>query len=339
LEKCRFCGGELSFVVATNSFVVQRCAFCDLFLTKSFVSRRAHNLQFYNRGWHIMARLSEKRVVKEKKAMIERIRAAGAPHDGELLEIGPGAGQALHVARRIGYRVTGIDVNPLNCRQIQERWGIRVICGPAEDYPFQPESFDVIVMSQVIEHMERPDVLIKKLSRLLKPGGCLHIDTPCPRNFLTFLFGWRVGSSFGLDHVTLFTPSSLRSLLGRFGLRRGAGRFYLSSLSLADMLLFGAWSVLTKRWIYDEETAKRELLDAWQSQPPPPRDTDARRAPHPPDECRESRLHCAAQIAFWILRRAFASLLSPWWPLARKSLSRRRGLPLFEMQALKPSST
>jgi SAM-dependent methyltransferase len=284
-----------------------------------------------------MARLSERRILREKRAMIERIRAAGAPQDGRLLEIGPGAGEAMHVARRMGYQVTGIDLNPLNCRGIEERWGIKVICARAEDYPFQPESLDVIVMSQVIEHMERPDLVIKKLSRLLKPGGCLHIDTPCPRNFLTFLFGWKVGSSFGLDHATLFTPSSLKSLLAQFGLHCGAGHSYLSSLSFADMLLFGAWSVLTKRWIYDEETAKRELLDPGESERLQPPNMDARRAPSAGGECREGWLHCAAQIAFWMLRRAFAVLVSPWWPLARKSLSKQEWLPLFEMQVLKPA--
>lgn len=45
-------------------------------------------------------------------------------------------------------------------------------------YPFADDSFDVIEASHVLEHLDRPFVVMKELHRILKPGGLLHLKVP-----------------------------------------------------------------------------------------------------------------------------------------------------------------
>ena len=45
-------------------------------------------------------------------------------------------------------------------------------------YPFEDRSFDLIEASHVIEHLDRPFVVMKELHRILKPGGRLHMMVP-----------------------------------------------------------------------------------------------------------------------------------------------------------------
>ena len=45
-------------------------------------------------------------------------------------------------------------------------------------YPFSDNSFDEIFAKHIIEHLDKPEVLIKEIFRLLKPGGTAFIETP-----------------------------------------------------------------------------------------------------------------------------------------------------------------
>jgi ubiquinone/menaquinone biosynthesis C-methylase UbiE len=76
--------------------------------------------------------------------------------------------------------------------------------GDAEALPFADASFDVVVMSEVIEHLLRPERAVWEISRLLKPGGVWIMTTnnasEVPlRSPLTHLFAW-IEKGLGVDH-------------------------------------------------------------------------------------------------------------------------------------------
>ncbi len=79
------------------------------------------------------------------------------------------------------------------------------------------DEFDVITISHVIEHAHDPLSILKASYRLLKPGGCLWIETPNIQSYSHARFGrfWR-----GLEpprHLTIFNDDSLRTSLSRAG--------------------------------------------------------------------------------------------------------------------------
>lgn len=96
----------------------------------------------------------------------------------EVLEVGGGQG-GLTALLYPQAQITNIDLDPkyanAPCNQ-QEK--VRFICGDATNLPFDNESFDVVTMFDVIEHVPDDRKAISEALRVLKPKGFLLISTP-----------------------------------------------------------------------------------------------------------------------------------------------------------------
>jgi SAM-dependent methyltransferase len=120
----------------------------------------------------------------------------------------------------------GCEISPSAVRYARETLGLtNVICGRLEDVDFPHSSFDIITMWDVIEHILRPDPLLKHCNALLREGGMCFIRTP---NIYSHLFRARLkkllrGVKPGVvylqarDHLHHYSMSSIRSLLERNG--------------------------------------------------------------------------------------------------------------------------
>jgi methionine biosynthesis protein MetW len=100
--------------------------------------------------------------------------------EARFLDVGCGDGEfALKVAERIGTRqVFGLDVARENVERAKAR-GIDCCEADLErKLPFEDESFDVVCVNQVIEHLSDTDALAKEVYRVLKPGGYAVTCTP-----------------------------------------------------------------------------------------------------------------------------------------------------------------
>jgi hypothetical protein len=71
---------------------------------------------------------------------------------------------------------------------------------------------------EVIEHAPDPGEIVRLCNNLLKPGGVLFVTTPSVRNIPSRRFPSHAPHFTGPSHVSLFTETALRELLGRFGL-------------------------------------------------------------------------------------------------------------------------
>ena len=94
-----------------------------------------------------------------------------------MLEVGCGeAGMAAEMAAH-GVDYQGIDLDPRPIEAAHSR-GIET-CRVGDVMSYAEEvKFDVIFMSQVLEHITRPRELLAKVGALLKPDGILHLDVP-----------------------------------------------------------------------------------------------------------------------------------------------------------------
>lgn len=93
-----------------------------------------------------------------------------------ILEIGCFPPQALLLPLRQNYRVTGIcsDFEPVDLPDVH------TLNIETDAFPFKPNSFDLVLLCEVIEHMTNypPTLLLAKIHTILKPGGHLLITTP-----------------------------------------------------------------------------------------------------------------------------------------------------------------
>ena len=145
----------------------------------------------------------------------QRLRS---PDPLRVLDAGCGDGYWLsRLSRLPGMRLTGVDYNPLRvARAKQAAPGARVLVGDLTALA-PGEVFDVILFSQVIEHVVDDVGLLRSLRRFVDPKGCLILGTPnegSPRHQRTIQ---ELGSSFKTDHVHFYTESEITGKIGDAG--------------------------------------------------------------------------------------------------------------------------
>lgn len=96
-----------------------------------------------------------------------------------FLEVGCGLGYFSNKAFKLGAKVTGIDIGPklvsIN-KKLTPRGTFKV--ASASKLPFRNNSFDLVLSTEVIEHVDKQKEALKEMSRVLKKGGILVITTP-----------------------------------------------------------------------------------------------------------------------------------------------------------------
>lgn len=136
---------------------------------------------------------------------------------GSLLDVGCGNGRYLRTMRSLGWQVEGVELNRQSaefCRSTQ----LSVHNGDLASAQFPSASFDVITARHVIEHIPAPHQFMAELARLLKPGGCLVVETPNFGSLGWALFGTKWYATGIPYHLMLFSPGNLALLAGRHGL-------------------------------------------------------------------------------------------------------------------------
>jgi 2-polyprenyl-3-methyl-5-hydroxy-6-metoxy-1,4-benzoquinol methylase len=131
---------------------------------------------------------------------------------GTLLDIGCSSGGFLRTLKGKNWELHGIEISPEEARTAELSTGARVFVGNVVDAPFAPQTFDVITALHTLEHLYRPQEVVRKAWRWLKPGGVLYLQIPNIDGLEAHMFGsyW-----FGLElprHLHHFSPASLRRL-------------------------------------------------------------------------------------------------------------------------------
>jgi len=129
---------------------------------------------------------------------------------GRLLDVGCNEGRGLKIYQRNGYSAEGLELNE-RAAQNARMAGCRVHTQTLEE--FQPEKpYDIVVLSNVLEHASNPKNILDNVRRILKPGGHVWISCPNSQSWLRRLFGrswinWHV--PFHLFHFSSKTVSQL----------------------------------------------------------------------------------------------------------------------------------
>lgn len=130
-----------------------------------------------------------------------------------------GAGAVLRTTSKNGWQVEGQEVSAAAADRL-EGHGFRVHRGAVESLDLPVASFDVVVMSEVIEHLLAPQVTLAAVCRVLRAGGALYLTTPNFGSVSRHVLRdhWRAIDIPG--HVSYFDHRSVRGFLARTGFRR-----------------------------------------------------------------------------------------------------------------------
>lgn len=136
-----------------------------------------------------------------------------AGHDGsskKVIEIGCASGMLLKLFKESGWRVKGFEPTQKLACWAQETLGLDIEAGYFS--AAVPESYDLAVLSAVLEHVLDPETLLRDIQASLKPSGMLYLSVPNYR-------GWKrkYQELFGSTHLWFFTGTNLAHLLERCG--------------------------------------------------------------------------------------------------------------------------
>jgi SAM-dependent methyltransferase len=121
---------------------------------------------------------------------------------GHILDIGCGIGEFL----KLYPNSFGVDINPFVVKHCQKQGDSCCISG-AYPLPFAAHSFDGVLASNILEHLDSGETAVSEAARVLKPGGVLVVTVPL-----------EAGYRHDPTHIRFLATSDLRQLAQQAGL-------------------------------------------------------------------------------------------------------------------------
>lgn len=224
--RCFLCGSpDYRKVMRKKALNIVRCRRCGLVyvnprLTEEYLFLRYSEAYFYNeylatfqadRNGYDMQR------VRDCYDLYLRLLDTVSGGEKRLLDVGCGGGFFLKAVEERGWRGQGVEVSDVAARYARDVVGVDVRRGRLENTRFPLESFDVVVLLDVLEHLVDPLQALKDCRSYLKAQGLLILNTPDFSSLSRRFLGknWAVLSP--VEHLYYFTEETLTRLLGEAG--------------------------------------------------------------------------------------------------------------------------
>lgn len=149
------------------------------------------------------------------------------------LDVGCGAGALVDAASRAGWTAQGTEIAP-RAVDAAVAQGLDVTMGDVLELDLPANTYDVITLVEVLEHVDDPGALLARICGLLRPGGLLYLTTPHGEGLSARLLRARWSIVSPPEHLQLFSLSGLRTLVAAAGLREQ--RVRLESVNPHELL-------------------------------------------------------------------------------------------------------
>lgn len=222
---CNLCGRSDTELVqrAEDPFQVVKCRTCGLVFTNPQPDKGSiedHYQKDYYKEW--LEKQMKRRIPMWKRRLKDLLRYR---QNGNLLDVGFGAGTFLLLAKESGFEVQGTEISEYACRHVKDSFGIDVFRGDLEDARFPSARFDVVTLWHALEHLPDPKATLTEIHRILKKDGLLVVAVPNLNNVITrvlyFLAKRKTLKLFSTEakelHLWHFSPLSLKRLLDETG--------------------------------------------------------------------------------------------------------------------------
>jgi SAM-dependent methyltransferase len=151
--------------------------------------------------------------VGRRRLFAAEIQQIGLDQDAAVLDIGTSTGTNLRMLRTLGYsNVEGLDASEEAIRFCADKGFPRVRMGDVCGMPFASNAFDLVLATDVIEHVDDDAQAVAEIARILKPGGVALITVP------TFRCLWGLQDEVA-RHKRRYRKSELLQLVTESGMR------------------------------------------------------------------------------------------------------------------------
>lgn len=224
--KCILCEAMMEKFLFKNSYWIYRCPACafaqtdlnkdyDLFVKEHY--SRGYFLGDPTRSAYVNYELDKPVIVKNMKKFLSQIQKRKP--SGKLLDVGCAYGYFIELARSAGYDAYGFDPSEYAVTQAKKLVGPAAVQeGTVQDVAYKPNSFDVITLFDVFEHLQDPVADLTKLRSLLKNDGIIVIATGNTQSAASRIFGRRWTFYIPPQHLSFFNKTNLSTFLTQIGL-------------------------------------------------------------------------------------------------------------------------
>jgi len=217
-SKCLLCGhATRTRHLFELSRPIQQCEECGLVYAKPFgdAVHCEYTESYYKQG--VYANYIEEGSAIHKNAQRSLTRLEQITEGRELLDVGCAAGFFLAAARDRGWTVRGLEVSEYASEYARATLELPVTTGSIISPPESLTRFDVVTLWDTIEHLDRPDVALAHIHRLLNPCGVFVCSTGDYGSLLRRLTGKRWRLFADPTHNFFFDQRTLTAFLRRAG--------------------------------------------------------------------------------------------------------------------------
>lgn len=249
-----------------SPYIISKCEVCNLEQTTPLPNQVELNKlyeQFYNFNGERNTRYTQLRA-KFINSIFYRVWLAidgdisfHLMHgSGSLLDVGCNEGRGLGFYQSHGFSAEGLELNS-KAAEVARAKGFAVYGSTLEDFTTE-KKYDVVVLSNVLEHSLDPSAMLQHIHRLLNPNGQVWISCPNSRSWLRFAFGrywinWHVPF-----HVVHFSPDTLREILRK-------SQFEMVEMRQETPALWVAHSIIARLFAKPSQPTRQLRSAAWVS--------------------------------------------------------------------------
>lgn len=253
--------------VSGRSFAIQKCTSCSFVFTNprpekaaigpyyesaNYISHSNSSAGIFNKVYKLIRNYA----IRQKMNLI--VRYAVKKEKLKLLDIGCGTGEFLNGCTKKGWETVGVEPSIDAATKAQTNYGLNV-----QDESFLEktrDTFDVITLWHVLEHVHDLNDRIKQVSRLLKSTGVVIIAVPNHTSFDSTSFKEHWAAWDVPRHLYHFSPETIKLLMKNHGFHHVSSEpmrfdsYYVSLLSTE--YVSGKKNYMTGSWIGLKSNAK-----------------------------------------------------------------------------------
>ncbi|MEW6095170.1 MAG: class I SAM-dependent methyltransferase [bacterium] len=216
---CKF--KDYKIIKAINEYNFKECKNCGLIyldhqpdegaLKELYPEKYFHSQ--HPEGYHDVIVRKDDVINYRLKAIVDLINNL-SPNKGRLLEVGCAVGYFLELAQASGWEAQGVELSPWASQYAREKTKVQVATGKLEEVRFPDAYFDAIVMIELIEHTQNPNIFLKEVYRILKPDGMILITTPNSKSIHGKIWKRTFQETFLIpEHLFLFSIPTIKRIL------------------------------------------------------------------------------------------------------------------------------
>jgi SAM-dependent methyltransferase len=239
VRPCPVCGGTVADVVHHQEYVVPAelfaatavdivlCANCDMCFADIDAVQESVDETYAEHSKYADTSLYEgdeelPEILPGATWDLDRLERTAAwlakqvPASARVLDAGCATGALIGFLQQVGFRdLVGLDPSPVATAQVARAYGVPTITGSFITPPEGTGTFDVVVLSHVLEHIVEVRDAVAGLCSLVRPGGLVYIEVPDAARYDEHLVA--PFHDFNTEHINHFSGRLLERLLADAG--------------------------------------------------------------------------------------------------------------------------